>query len=159
MGRGAEQDETRRRGEFSKGVEEAVVIGGEFLLAGGAVEGVGHAVADEDDGGAGVGDLLLELGPTLVSGLAAGLEEAEAGAGGSGGRVGAPAEVAEGDVAIGGAGGEHELDPAVVLFALDEGVTEEDNAVAVAELEARRRGVGGARGGEGEEYEQGGAEE
>jgi len=159
MRRGAKQDETRGRGEFSESVEEAVVIGAEFLVAGGAVEGVGHAVADEDDGGAGVGDLLLKLNPALVGGLAAGLHEAESGAGGAGGGVRAPAEVAEGDVAIGGAGGEHELDPTVVLFALDEGVAEENDAVAVAKLEARRGGIGGARGGEGEEYEQGGAEE
>ena len=158
MRRRAEQDETRGRGEFSESVEEAVVIGAEFLVAGGAVERVGHAVADEDHSGAGVGDLLLKLNPALVGGLAAGLEEAESGAGGAGGGVRAPAEVAEGDVAIGGAGGEHELDPAVVLFALDEGVAEEDNAVAVAEFEARRRGVGGAGGGESEENEQGGAE-
>ena len=159
MRRRAEQDQARGRGEFSEGVEEAVVIGTEFLGAGETVEGVGHAVADEDDSRAGVGDLLLELGPTLVGGLAAGLHEAEPGAGGAGGGVGAPAEVAEGDVAIGGAGGEHELDPAVVLFALDQGVAEENDAVAVAEFEARRRGVGGAGRGEGEEEEQGGAEE
>ena len=47
---------------------------------------------------------------------------------------------------------------AVGLLALDEGVAEEDDAVAVAEFKARR-GRGGAGGGEGEENEQGGAED
>ena len=55
------------------------------------------------------------------------------------GGVGAPAAIAEGDGAIGGAGGEHELDPAVGLPALDEGVAEEDDAVAVAKFQ---RGAG-----------------
>jgi len=44
------------------------------------------------------------------------------------------------------------------LLALDEGVAEEDDAVAVAEVKARGR-RGGANGGEGEENEQGGTEE
>lgn len=154
----AQEDEARGGGEFGEGVEQTRVVGGEFRFAGGTVEGVGHAVADEDDGGFGVGDLLLELGPALVGGLAAGLEEAEAGAGGAGGGVAAPAEVAESDGAIGGAGGEHELDPAVGLLALDEGVAEEDDAVTVAEFKARGR-CGGAGGGEGEDNEEGGAEE
>ena len=144
----AQEDEARGGGEFGEGVEEAGIVGGEFLLTGRAVEGVGHAVADEDNGGFGVGDLLLELGPALVGGLAAGLEEAEAGAGGAGGGIGAPAEVAEGDAAIGGADGEHELDPAVGLLALDEGVAEEDDAVTVAKFKARGR-CGGEDGGEG----------
>ena len=158
VARRAQEHEARGGGELGEGVEQAGIVGGEFLLAGGTVEGVGHAVADEDDGGFGVGDLLLELGPALVGGLAAGLEEAEAGAGGAGGGIAAPAEVAEGDAAIGGAGGEHELDPAVGLLALDEGVAEEDDAVTVAEFKARGR-RGGAGGGEGEENEQSGAEE
>ena len=71
---GAQEDEARGGGEFGEGVEQAGVVGGEFRFAGGTVEGVGHPVADEDDGGFGVGDLLLELGPALVGGLAAGLE-------------------------------------------------------------------------------------
>jgi len=61
------------------------------------------------------------------------------------------------DVPVGGAGGERELEPAVVLLALDEGVAEEDDPVAVAEFKARWRG--GADGSESEEGEQGGAEE
>ena len=48
--------------------------------------------------------------------------------------------------------------PAVGLFALDEGVAEEDDAVAVAEFRARG-GRSGEDDGEGEEEEQGGAEE
>lgn len=53
--------------------------------------------------------------------------------------IGAPAEVAEGDGAIGRAGGEHEPDSAAGLLALDDGVAEEDDAVAVAEF---KRGAG-----------------
>ena len=157
VARRAQEDEARGGGELGEGVEQAGVVGGEFRFAGGTFEGAGHAVADEDHGGFGVGDLLLELDPTLVGGLAAGLEEAEAGAGGAGGRVGAPAEVAERDGAVGGAGGEHEFNPAVVLLALDEGVAEEYDAIAVAKFKARGR-RGGADGGEGEEGGENGTE-
>jgi len=64
------------------------------------------------------------------------------------GSIAAPAEVAESAGAIGGAGGEHGLDPAVGLLALDEGVAEEDDAVTVAKFKARGR-CGGEDGGEG----------
>ena len=151
VARGAQKDEARGGSELGEGVEQPGVVGGELCLTGGAVEGVRHAVADEDHGGFRVGDLLLELDRTLIGRLEAGLHEAEAGAGGARGRVGAPAEVAGGDSAVAGAGGEHELDPAVVLLALDEGVAEEDDAVTVAEFKGRGSGRFRAASGDGKQ--------
>ena len=158
VARGAQKDEARGGGELGEGVEKPGVVGGELGLTGGAVEGIGHAVADEDHGGFRVGDLLLELDRTLIGRLEAGLHEAEAGAGGAGGRVGAPAEITEGDAAIGGASAQHELDPAVILFPLNKGISEKDDAVAVAEFKPRRR-RGGTRRSESEEGDQGGVEQ
>ena len=101
---------------------------------------------------------MLELDPTLVGRFTSGLHRTEARARNAGRRVGAPAEITEGDAAIGGASAQHELDPAVILFPLNKGISEKDDAVAVAEFKPRRR-RGGTRRSESEEGDQGGVEQ
>ena len=96
--------------------------------AGRAVEGFVAAVAENDDGRLEGKDVVLErleaVGP-----------RAEAGAGVAPNVVAAPAEVAEGDVAVGPAAGQGRLPVAVALFAFDQRGADEDDAVAVLQLE------------------------
>jgi hypothetical protein len=75
------------------------------------------------------------LAPAFVGGFASGLEQAEAESGFAIGRIATPSEVAECHLAIREPAGEHDIEPAVVLFALDEGVAEINDAVAAAEFE------------------------
>ena len=58
-------------------------------------------------------------------------------------RVGGPGEVAKGDVAVGKCGSQTRFDVAIVHFALEERVADEQHAVAV--LQFKRFGRGGAR--------------
>ena len=88
-----------------------------------------------------------ELIPTFVRWLVSGLQQGKSKTRIARRRVGAPAEIAEGDVAIWKPRREHQLDPAELLLALHEGVAEEDHAVALPQLERRRflcRTSGGA---------------
>ncbi len=98
------------------------------------------AVADDDDGRLEGGDVVLELLEAVGRG-------AEACAGLAPNGVAGPAEVAELHVLVGEAGGEGHLPIAVALFALDQRVAHEDDAVAVLEGERfglfRFRGIGG----------------
>ena len=76
---------------------------------------------------------------------------AEAGAGGAVHVVAAPAEVAEGDLLAAEARRQGQLPPAGQLLALDEGVAEQDDAVAV--LQGELLGGGGEGGQEEDEHQ------
>lgn len=99
---------------------EGPVVGavGEFLQAG------GHAVAENDDGGFGEGEVIAEA-------IEAGLGGIEAGTGESAGGVAAPGEIAEGEVDVLEALLQFALEVTGVAFRFEEGVAEEDDAVAV----------------------------
>src|ERR1041385_6975175 len=128
------------------GVDEFVVIPGELRQPGRPGEGTGHPVAKDDDVGFVGGDLLLEAVKSLVDGVEARARFTER-------RVGAPAEVAEDDVAVMETAGEGGLDGAVALLAFDEGVADEGNTIAVEEFEFV--GVGGEGGDRTQEQESG----
>jgi hypothetical protein len=145
-----DQDEAHARGDARGLVEQARVVRAEAGQAGLAVEGAGHPVAHQQHRRPRFLELADQLAPAFVGGFVARLEQAEAEARVARRGVAVPAEVAEGDRAFGEPGGEHQLDPAVVLFALDEAVAEEGDAVALAQGE----GLGGGRGGGERQQEQ-----
>ena len=116
-------------------VQQAFEVAAEFSSRLPAGERGGHAVAGHQHARAIGCQLGFQLAPAFVLRLAAGLQRAEPGPRRPGRGVGTPAEVAEGDRAVGEAGGGGQLDPAFVLLALDEGVADQGDAVAVLEFE------------------------
>ena len=97
----------------------------------------GHAVAEEDDAGFDHRDAFLQPLPAFV-------RPVEAGAGDAARRVAGPREIAHGEVAVGELLVHPRFEIAVGVLAFEEGVAEEEDAVAFHDLE--RRGVGGAQG-------------
>ena len=106
----------------------------------------GHAVGEEDDGGFDHGDAFLQPLPAFV-------RPVEAGAGDAVRRVAGPGEIAHGEVAVGELLVHPRFEIAVGVLAFEEGVAEEEDAVAFHDLEGR--GVGGAEGREEEDEQEG----
>ena len=107
----------------------------------------GHAVAEEDDRRFHQRDLLEEPLPALGRRIEGGAAEAERGVAGE-------AEVADGEGAVGELLAHPRFQIAVGALAFEEGIAEEEDAVAGEDF---KRGVGGAGDGEGEEEDQEGA--
>ena len=137
MPRRAEQHQPHPRRNLLKSVEQPIVIGLELLQARFAVERTRHAIADEHDRGLRLFKLFDQLIPTFVRWLMARLQQRKSKARIARRCVRAPAEIAEREVAIRKPRREHQLNPAKLLLAFDEGVAEEDHAVALAQLERR----------------------
>ena len=114
-------------------VPVAVGIGVEDLLFVGADAAVVHAEHDGDNGG-------------LVGEYVAGEAFGDAAAGAAGDAVAAPARVGEGDLAAGEAGDGEGLREGRIEPLVGDGVTEEDDAVAVFEVELLRESGGGEEG-------------
>ena len=109
------------------------------------LQGRGHAVAEEDDGGLYHGDLFLQPLPAL-RGRVEGCARPAAG------RVAAEGEIAHGEPAIGELLDHARLQVAIGAFALEERVAEEEDAVAVLDFKwLRASDVREEECGEGEE--------
>jgi hypothetical protein len=80
-------------------------------------------------------DVLFEAAKTIRQGAEPGPRLAED-------RVAAPAEIAKLDTAVRIADGQQRLPVAITLFALDEGIAQENNAVAVYQLKVAGGGGG-----------------
>jgi hypothetical protein len=131
-------DDAHARGLRTDELDEIAIAGEEVRQAAEALEGELGAVAKQDDGGL----EHLEMGGEALQAL---LRRPEVGTRVAEDGVAAPGEIAHGDFHF--AEGEREawLKGTVTLLALDDGVADEDEAVAVFELEGRglRRGNGG----------------
>src|SRR5207248_2767817 len=114
----------------------------EVVQAGRALEGLVHAVAQEDDVGLDVGQVLVDVAEVERPWLEVDL-------------IGRVAEVAERQAEVGPAHLKESFDVAELAGALGESVAEEDDAVALLEGELRCGGLGGGDGG-GEEGERDG---
>ena len=138
----AEDDQAHfaRAGAGLQRVEELLHVGLEARQTGVAVERRRHPVAEEGDGRFHERQLFLEAVEALVRRVESGARDAQRG-------IGAPAQVAERDVAVGKMGRSQMLDKAELLFPFDESVAQEYHAVAVPQLEGV--GVLGASGRQG----------
>ena len=127
-----QEDEAGTGRDARDHVEQPVVIGLEAREPRFPLERARHAVGGEDDGRLRLLDLADELIPTLAGRFASRLQETEAKTRVARRGVTTPAKIAERDGAIGKPRGQHELDPPMVLLALGDTVTDEDDAIAGA---------------------------
>ena len=104
------------------------VEGWVVLAIGKFFQGGGHAVADDRDGGLHHGELFFELLDALG-------DRIEARAGGAEGSVAGVAEITHGELLAGEFLPHLRLEHAVIIFALHQHVTDEQDAVAVLERE------------------------
>ena len=141
-----DMDEAYGRSDLEDLIPEFFVVFTEFTYAGFSLEGTGHAVTEDDYGRFCFLELVYKLAPTLVVGFFTSLEQAEAEAGFTIGSIAGPTEIPERDVEVWITGREHHIEPAVVLFALDQSVAEVDDTVPFAEVEVARM-AGASRGG------------
>lgn len=126
---GNEHDAVGSLGEF---VEESAVAGEEGVTPRLLGEGFVRAVIDHDHGRF----REVEVGQEVLEAF---LGLAEVATGAAGDVVTGPAEIAEGDLGLGGGSREGEFDSPSVVFAFDECAADECHAVAILE----REGVGG----------------
>ena len=135
----AHQHHTRTGGDLREGVQQALIVRPEFFPAGLALERRRHPVAHEHDRRFRVLELFDELRPAFFGRLLARLQQTQAKPGVARRCIPAPAQIAKRHVPLGKPRRQHELDPPVVLLALDQRVAEQHDPVPLAQLQPCRR--------------------
>ena len=124
--------------DFLDAVQQLVHFVTELFYAVGAIKGTGHPIAEEHDGRFKCCEFLSDALESFLRSI-----DVESEAGSASGRIAAPTEVAEFNIAVRIVGRERVFDVAIRLFALNKGIADESDAIALFKGERIGRVGGG----------------